>query len=129
MADPISIIGLVDLAFGKCLQLYDFFSSVADAGEEIKHFVLQLEDFKKIFPFTRSYAEQLASSPPSAGGAIAQEVLLPMLRACVVDFQVIYDTVEGHNPRNLSAIRRLGKNVSWVLDQAVVLSLNQTQTV
>jgi hypothetical protein len=125
MADPFAIIGLVDTAFSTCLALYEFFSAVAEAPDDIKHLVRQLGEFKHLFPLIRDYAHGISQAPRSEGHLLAQDALFPMLQCCATDFDTVYAVIKDHSPENLSGWRRLGKKISWVLEKDQIQDLTK----
>lgn len=116
--EPCSIVEAASTTLGLCKTLYEFFSAVAAAEEEIQHLTTQLGDFSRLLPLIGQYENGTHDSELSALELLSREALWGILRNCTLDFKNLYEAVRDCTPHDgLPALRKLKRKFSWVLER------------
>ncbi|KAF2100603.1 hypothetical protein NA57DRAFT_74205 [Rhizodiscina lignyota] len=118
MADPFSIIGLVDTAFGLGCNIYAFFSALSDAPSEIHSFAEELGVFNSVLQEVKDYVKVFKSSTFANQDELNLEIVGATLKQCNAEFSDIYDAIKDKEVKqSLSFLKRLGSSSSWVFDE------------
>ncbi|KAL6837653.1 hypothetical protein V8C40DRAFT_230515 [Trichoderma camerunense] len=112
MANSIEILGAVNTVLGLGSRLYNFFSDVKDAPEEVRQMCAQLQLLQKLLPEIGKSASDLAH-------ATHLEFILVCLKGCETEFNTLWLAVE---PLRMEpgiiwrdVLNRIAASVKWVV--------------
>lgn len=118
MPDPISIISLVDTAFGLGSKIYTFFSAMKDAPKEIHSFAEELGIFNAVLEEVRKYIKAFTRSSFALEDALTLEIVEITLKQTETEFQDIYDAIKKQDGKlSYSILKKLGSSSAWVFDR------------
>jgi len=119
MPDPASIIGLAQTVITVSFRVYSFFKSVHDAPMEVRDFLTELEDLRKILPSIGISAAKLHDTFAYDQSNTAPDLIFVTLTACEAEFNSIWLEIKPFEAqRNLKwheYLEKFGKSVQWVL--------------
>ena len=117
MPDPLAIIGLVDTAIRLGCDIYNFFSDLKDAANEIHGYVKELGVFNLVLKEVGNYVTAFTVSSFVTEDAITLEIVEITLKQCESEFRDIHDAIRTQRKGlSLPILRKLGSSSCWVFD-------------
>ncbi|PKK48209.1 hypothetical protein CI102_9238, partial [Trichoderma harzianum] len=114
MANSIEIFGAVNNVLGLGSRIYNFFSDVKDAPEEVRQMCAQLQSLQKLLPEIERAAFDLVHAMP-----LSLETILTCLKGCETDFNTLCLAVEPLRTKRgiiwRDALNKIAASVKWVV--------------
>ncbi|KAL6786213.1 hypothetical protein J3E68DRAFT_433066 [Trichoderma sp. SZMC 28012] len=114
MANSVEILDAVNNVLGLGNRIYNFFSDVKDAPEEVRQMCAQLQLLQKLLPeIERSVSDQVHAMP------LNLEIILACLKACETDFNTLWLAVEPlRTERGIiwrDVLNKIAASIKWVV--------------